>query len=116
MTTIAAFLLVCATNADRDVASAVHAAAVHAGVDPAFALAVAAVESCATGPNPLGVRGCKRDCIAIGARSLVNRLRGCNGDERCAARRFRGHRHANAAKYAAKVLKIARFVRDRSKR
>lgn len=121
MTAIAAILLVC-SHGDRDVAASVHAAAVHAGVDPAMAVAVACVESglSAKSQNPLGVRSCYgsvthrppiAECIAIGARSLANRLRGANGNEATALRIYNGS--ANAAKYAAQVLRIARFVRGR---
>lgn len=127
MTPIWAILL-CCTAGDAEVAAAVHAAAVQAGVDPALALAVACRESGLRGRNPLGVMlpapggpgqvACHRTgqfdaaaCMQLGAQSLANRLRGCHGDEQCALRRY--NRSKGAAAYAAKVLRLARFVRQR---
>jgi len=119
MSLIAAALLVC-SHGDRDVAADVVAQAVQQNVPAELALAVACVESGLTAPNPMGVRDCYRTgkfdnyaCIVIGVRSLANRLRGCGGNVECAAKRYHGTRHANAAKYAAKVARIVRFLRGR---
>lgn len=128
MTPLAAILLVC-SHGDRDVAADVFAFAVKANVRPELALAVACVESGLQGPNPMGVMFARPHgaqmpcgaeptpagvCLAWGVRSLANRLRAADGNERLALARYNGGAHA--AKYAAKVLKIARFVRVRSKR
>lgn len=115
-------VLMACSSGDRDVAAAVYAAAVQANVDPALALAVACRESGVQGSNPMGVRACyagvrdrpsEAKCIAIGVRSLKHRLRGCGGDELCAARRY--NNAAGRVAYAAKVLRIVRFVRGKAK-
>lgn len=141
MTFAAALLLVC-SHADTEVIAAVQAAAVTHGVPVPLALAVCAVESGCYGGNPMGVAQCTQgarvaderkrrlcagktdadcgarpqplgaqDCVTIGAVSLANRLRAAGGDERKALRIY--NRSAHAAKYAAKVLRIARFVRGK---
>lgn len=113
MTYLAAIMLVC-SRGDSDLASAVAAEAVAQRVPVEFVLAVAAVESGLTsGGNPLGVRRCNRDCIRVGVTSLANRLKGCGGDFACASKRYHGIGHANAGQYAARVLRIARFLRGR---
>jgi hypothetical protein len=129
MTALAAILL-CCTAGDRDVAAAIHAEAVRRDVPVALALAVGCIESGLRDPNPLGVmvpapsgRGqvaCHRtgrsaaSCIAIGVVSLTNRLRGCGGDWRCAARRYNASKGKVA--YASRVVRVARFAQRRSSR
>jgi hypothetical protein len=111
MTAIAAILLVC-SQGDRDVAAAIYAEAVRRDVPVALALAVGCIESGLRGGNPMGVRRCHSNCIAIGVVSLTNRLRGCGGDWRCAARRYNASK--GKVKYAARVVRVARFV-DRAR-
>lgn len=118
MSLLAAVMLICSSG-DRDVAAAVLAEAVAQGVPAELALAVSCVESGLTAHNPMGVRDCyagrnngrfdSQACITIGVRSLANRLRGCGGDQVCAARRFNNAAHKVA--YAAKVTRIAKFLR-----
>ena len=123
MTPIAAILLCCSAG-DRDIASAIAAEATRQSVPVELALAIGCAESgLRKSSNPMGVRDCYVSnnngrfdvpaCIVIGVVSLRSRLQGCGG-ERCALQNYNGSRAKVA--YAAKVLKLARFVRQKVKR
>jgi len=122
MSLLSALLLVCSSADDTTARSIVAVSTAHA-VSPALSLAIGVIESGVKGRNPMGVRPCyhgrnngrfdQTACITIGVVSLRNRLTACKGDEVCAARKYNASKNQHA--YAAKAVRIARFLRAKEK-